>query len=133
MDEANAKAESKDDEADGVHRLRDIVVEEVSLVDRAANKRRFLVVKRSGDMADESNADSDVEKAKKKPAAASEVEDEEKRKKPGADEEAVDPGKHLETGGRRAQRQHADRTATREQEQREPSEHERVGADELAH
>ena len=30
-----------------VHRLLDIVVEEVSLVDRAANKRRFLVVKRS--------------------------------------------------------------------------------------
>jgi hypothetical protein len=93
MDEANAKAESKDDEADGVHRLRDIVVEEVSLVDRAANKRRFLVVKRSGDMADESNADSDVEKAKKKPAAASEVEDEEKRKKPGADEEDDDAEK----------------------------------------
>jgi hypothetical protein len=93
MDEANAKAASKDDEADGVHRLRDIVVEEVSLVDRAANKRRFLVVKRSGDMADESNADSDVEKAKKKPAAASEVEDEEKRKKPGADEEDDDAEK----------------------------------------
>lgn len=93
MDEANAKTASKDDEADGVHRLRDIVVEEVSLVDRAANKRRFLVVKRSGDMADESNADSDVEKAKKKPAAASEVEDEEKRKKPGADEEDDDAEK----------------------------------------
>ena len=30
--------------------LRDIVVEEVSLVDRAANKRRFLIVKRSDDM-----------------------------------------------------------------------------------
>lgn len=93
MDETNAKAASKDDEADGVHRLRDIVVEEVSLVDRAANKRRFLVVKRSGDMADESNADSDVEKAKRKPAAASEVEDEEKRKKPGADEEDDDAEK----------------------------------------
>jgi hypothetical protein len=36
----------------GVHRLHDIVVEEVSLVDRAANKRRFLVVKRSTEMAD---------------------------------------------------------------------------------
>ena len=41
-------ADAKDD----VHRLRDIVVEEVSLVDRAANKRRFLVVKRSGEMPD---------------------------------------------------------------------------------
>jgi hypothetical protein len=28
--------------ADGVHRLVDMVVEEVSLVDRAANKHRFL-------------------------------------------------------------------------------------------
>src|ERR1700709_337419 len=35
-----------------VHRLRDILVEEVSLVDRAANKRRFLVVKRSNEMSD---------------------------------------------------------------------------------
>ncbi len=30
-----------------IHRLIDIVVEEVSLVDRAANQRRFLIVKRS--------------------------------------------------------------------------------------
>lgn len=95
MDEANAKAASKDGEADGVHRLRDILVEEVSLADRAANKRRFLVVKRSGDMADESNAGTDVEKAKKKPAAAaSETEDEQKRKKPAAgDDEADDAEK----------------------------------------
>jgi hypothetical protein len=35
---------------DSVHRLLDIVVEEVSLVDRAANKRRFLIVKRSNPM-----------------------------------------------------------------------------------
>jgi hypothetical protein len=33
---------------EGVHRLTDFVVEEVSLVDRAANKRRFLMVKREG-------------------------------------------------------------------------------------
>jgi hypothetical protein len=99
-DEANAKAASQDDEADGVHRLRDIVVEEVSLVDRAANKRRFLVVKRSEDMADDSASTEllpdgrggltarggDVEKAKKKPAG-SDMADEEKRKKPGADDE----------------------------------------------
>ena len=32
--------------ANQVHRLKDIQVEEVSLVDRAANKRRFLLVKR---------------------------------------------------------------------------------------
>jgi hypothetical protein len=37
----------------GVHRLVDMVVEEVSLVDRAANKHRFLVVKRREPMADE--------------------------------------------------------------------------------
>ncbi|MCP4678730.1 MAG: hypothetical protein GY854_25115 [Deltaproteobacteria bacterium] len=33
-----------------VRRLLDMVVEEVSLVDRAANKRRFLIVKRSDEM-----------------------------------------------------------------------------------
>lgn len=36
----------------GVHRLIDMVVEEVSLVDRAANKHRFLVVKRDEPMPD---------------------------------------------------------------------------------
>jgi hypothetical protein len=39
--------------AEGVHRLVDMVVEEVSLVDRAANQRRFLIVKRRQKMADE--------------------------------------------------------------------------------
>lgn len=33
------------------HRLQRIIVQEVSLVDRAANKRRFLVVKRDESMA----------------------------------------------------------------------------------
>lgn len=33
-----------------IHRLLDIVVEEVSLVDRAANRHRFLIVKRSDSM-----------------------------------------------------------------------------------
>jgi pyruvate/2-oxoglutarate dehydrogenase complex dihydrolipoamide acyltransferase (E2) component len=57
-----------------VHRLIDMVVEEVSLVDRAANKHRFLLVKRDGDtMHDapqdtapaegESHATSDTSKA----------------------------------------------------------------------
>jgi hypothetical protein len=96
MNEASTKA-SKDDDADGVHRLRDIVVEEVSLVDRAANQRRFLVVKRSAEMADENTAPADtkpdspkaIEKGKKKPAeaAADEAADQEKaKKKPAADE-----------------------------------------------
>ena len=42
-------------------RLREIIVDEVSLVDRAANKRRFLLIKRdsSGDgMSDNNNSDS---------------------------------------------------------------------------
>ena len=39
--------------ADGVHRLVDMVVEEVSLVDRAANKHRFLIVKRDEAMDDD--------------------------------------------------------------------------------
>jgi hypothetical protein len=95
MNEASTKAR-KDEEADGVHRLRDIVVEEVSLVDRAANQRRFLVVKRSADMADENTATADtkpdspkaIEKAKKKPAAtaAEDAADQEKAKKKPADE-----------------------------------------------
>ena len=41
----------------GVNRLLDIVVEEVSLVDRAANKHRFLIVKRSNEM-DETTTDT---------------------------------------------------------------------------
>jgi hypothetical protein len=51
----------------GVHRLRDIVVEEVSLVDRAANKRRFIVVKRSDVMTDTQTDGSARAGAKKKP------------------------------------------------------------------
>ncbi len=81
MNETSAKTANSEDEAAGVHRLRDIVVEEVSLVDRAANQRRFLVVKRSAEMADESTASADtkpdkpsaIEKAKKKPPADAEV------------------------------------------------------------
>lgn len=47
--------------ADGqVHRLVDMEVQEVSLVDRAANKRRFLVVKRSEGMGDKGGSESVV-------------------------------------------------------------------------
>ena len=42
---------------DGVHRLVDMVVEEVSLVDRAANKHRFLIVKRDDAMDDNTPAE----------------------------------------------------------------------------
>ncbi len=42
---------------DKVTRLLEMVVEEVSLVDRAANKRRFLIVKRSDEM-DDTNSES---------------------------------------------------------------------------
>jgi hypothetical protein len=54
-----------------VHRLRDIVVEEVSLVDRAANKRRFLVVKRSSQMAgDEAKDRGTSQEGRAAPAGA---------------------------------------------------------------
>ena len=43
---------------ESIHRLLDIIVEEVSLVDRAANKHRFLIVKRSDPM-EENHADKD--------------------------------------------------------------------------
>ncbi|MES2964849.1 MAG: hypothetical protein V4760_13240, partial [Bdellovibrionota bacterium] len=36
----------KTEEKDGLHRLTDMDVEEVSFVDRGANLKRFLVVKR---------------------------------------------------------------------------------------
>lgn len=39
-------------DTEGVHRLLDMVVEEVSLVDRAANQHRFLIVKRDDAMDD---------------------------------------------------------------------------------
>jgi hypothetical protein len=71
---------------DDLHRLRDIVVEEVSLVDRAANKRRFLVVKRSDSMSGDMD-ESDVEKAKKKPAPEDEPTEEQKAKKPDPEDE----------------------------------------------
>lgn len=44
------EATKKQAPGDGVHRLVDMVVEEVSLVDRAANKHRFLIVKRDDTM-----------------------------------------------------------------------------------
>jgi len=49
--EGSTARQASTDGDSGVHRLRDLVVEEVSLVDRAANTRRFLVVKRSRQMA----------------------------------------------------------------------------------
>lgn len=45
--------------ANDVHRLRDILVEEVSVVDRAANKRRWLIVKRETGMPPELQQSSD--------------------------------------------------------------------------
>jgi hypothetical protein len=54
-----AATHSEDDEH-RIHRLRDMVVEEVSLVDRAANKRRFLIVKRSEEMAEDDRVGAEV-------------------------------------------------------------------------
>lgn len=56
---------------DGVHRLVDMVVEEVSLVDRAANKHRFLIVKRDEAMDDDNTADN-ITDAPSPPAAPTE-------------------------------------------------------------
>jgi hypothetical protein len=53
---------------DGVHRLVDMVVEEVSLVDRAANKHRFLIVKRDDAMDDDNTTDTTTD-APSPPAA----------------------------------------------------------------
>ena len=50
---------SESSNKDRVNRLVDMVVEEVSLVDRAANKRRFLIVKRSEEMAEDLNMEGD--------------------------------------------------------------------------
>ncbi len=54
---------NKAEGADGVHRLIDMVVEEVSLVDRAANKHRFLIVKRDDAMDDNTPSKDSAEKA----------------------------------------------------------------------
>ncbi len=54
--------------ADGVHRLVDMVVEEVSLVDRAANKHRFLIVKRDDAMDDNKQASAETEQTTDKGA-----------------------------------------------------------------
>lgn len=103
MNEASAKAASKDDEKDGVYRLRDIVVEEVSLVDRAANQRRFLVVKRSADMADDNAADTKpdspkaIQKAKKKPTVAHDEAVDQEKVKAKSKEETDDDEDETET------------------------------------
>jgi len=54
---------NKAEGADGVHRLIDMVVEEVSLVDRAANKHRFLIVKRDDAMDDNTPSKDSAAKA----------------------------------------------------------------------
>jgi len=59
-----------------VNRLLDIVVEEVSLVDRAANKHRFLIVKRSDEMDETTTnptAPADNPSAEANPTAADEA------------------------------------------------------------
>jgi hypothetical protein len=93
----------EEEEEKDVHRLRDMVVEEVSLVDRAANRQKFLVVKRRTDMGKNSDenlgpevvqdengrftAVRDVEKARGKAKDEEEDEDEEKQKASGKENE----------------------------------------------
>lgn len=49
MTKLNITAISKEEDEDKVFRLHDMLVQEVSLVDRAANQRKFLMLKREGD------------------------------------------------------------------------------------
>ena len=57
-----------------VNRLLDIVVEEVSLVDRAANEHRFLIVKRDTPMAE--HADTETQEQGAEPSAEATAADE---------------------------------------------------------
>jgi len=52
---------ARDKDERRVHRLLDIVVEEVSLVDRAENKHRFVIVKRSDEMDETTNDTGDTQ------------------------------------------------------------------------
>lgn len=70
-----------------VHRLKDIQVEEVSLVDRAANKRRFLLVKRDADMDLKPNGRGGFTRV----AKADDDEDAEKRKAEEAEKAKAKP------------------------------------------
>jgi len=56
--------------SDGVHRLVDMIVEEVSLVDRAANKHRFLIVKRDDTMDEDTTRDLEASDPEASDAAA---------------------------------------------------------------
>jgi hypothetical protein len=77
----STSTETRDDA--GVHRLVDMVVEEVSLVDRAANKHRFLVVKRDAPMKDKTDPktedttkpEGETPPGKKKPAKKADTAD----------------------------------------------------------
>jgi hypothetical protein len=77
----STSTETRDDA--GVHRLVDMVVEEVSLVDRAANKHRFLVVKRDAPMKDKTDPktedttkpEDETPPGKKKPAKKADTAD----------------------------------------------------------
>lgn len=73
-----------------VNRLLDMQVEEVSLVDRAANKRRFLIVKRSDDMDQNANNQSAAEAAEN--LEASEAGDDTAASEPETDTGADDGG-----------------------------------------
>jgi hypothetical protein len=117
MSMAQAARRQEDDESE-IHRLRDIEAREVSLVDRAANKRRFLVVKRDDENPDDEDDDEEEDESKekaqsagdeddakpsrgrrkKKPSAASEAESTEKaRKTPRPDEDDEDEQDSAET------------------------------------
>ena len=100
-------------------RLTDIEVEEVSGVDRAANKRRFIVKKSEGEMTDEERAAeaaaaAEAEKTKKAAEAAA-AEEAEKAKK--AAEEAEKARKAKEEADAAAEAEKAKKAAEAEAEE----------------
>jgi len=82
-----------------VTRLLEMVVEEVSLVDRAANKRRFLIVKRSDGMEDTTNDAAPVESDINAPAGDGETPGQDATPPQGANDDAASPSEKAQPNG----------------------------------
>ena len=105
---------------DKVYRLKDIVVEEVSLVDRAANKKKFLIVKREQDMEKNSTEDNATEAVE----AAQEATQEEVQVAPEATEqaEAVEAAPESEEAAEAATTEDTEEVAVVAQSEESPEE-----------
>jgi len=97
---------AKEEDDEQIHELKDILVEEVSVVDRAANKRRFILVKRDGSLvmaeakdvkADEKTKDAkkadDEKKSDDEKKAAAKAKDEKSDDEKKSDEKKADSKK----------------------------------------